>query len=136
MNLEPNKQLLLSVPFQLTKFRKKELRVDNKLEETIGDVFCPTRRNEKCVYVSNNKTTSFYDCEKCKACCHVLNIALMDQKATICCLAVMVHIVLQENESRLRDRKPSPILKKFLRQSQPSTSEPEPKKAEFIPSMV
>ena len=37
-----------------------------------GDVFCSSGRNEKCVYISTNKTPSFYDSEKCKACCHVL----------------------------------------------------------------
>ena len=30
---------------------------------------------------------------------------------------------------------PSPFLKKFLRQSQPSTSEPEPKKDKMSPNM-
>ena len=49
MNLVPNKQL------QSTKYRKKELCVDNKLRETIGDVFCPTCRTEKCVYISTKK---------------------------------------------------------------------------------
>ena len=38
MNLVPNKQLLLNVPFQSTKYRKKELCVDNRVRETIGDV--------------------------------------------------------------------------------------------------
>ena len=42
MNLVPNKQLLPNVPFQSTKYRKKELCVDNKEQETIGDVYCPT----------------------------------------------------------------------------------------------
>ena len=59
MNLALNKQLLLNVPFQSTKYRKKELCVDNKVQETIGDVFCPTCKNEKIVYISTNKTTSF-----------------------------------------------------------------------------
>ena len=54
MNLVPNKQLLLNVPFQPTKYWKKELCVDNKKRETIGDVFCPTCRNEKFVYTSTN----------------------------------------------------------------------------------
>ena len=63
MNLVPNKQLLPNVPFQSTN-RKKELCVDNKVQETIGDVYCPTCRNEKCVYISTNKTASFYDCKK------------------------------------------------------------------------
>ena len=83
MNLVPNRQLLLNVPFQLTKYRKKELCVDNKVRETIGDVYCRTCRNEKCVYISTKKTTSFYDCKKCKACCNVLNIPFKRQKPTI-----------------------------------------------------
>ena len=54
-----DKQLFNKVPFQSTKYGKKELCVENKVRETIGDVFCPTCRNEKCVYISTNKTTSF-----------------------------------------------------------------------------
>ena len=46
MNLVPNKQLLLNVQFQSTKYKKKELCVDDKIRETIGDVFCPTCRKE------------------------------------------------------------------------------------------
>ena len=83
MNLVANKQLSLNVPFQLTKYGKKELWVDNKVRETIGDVYCPTCRYEKCVYISTKKTTSFYDCRKCKACCNVLNVPFKDQKPTI-----------------------------------------------------
>ena len=67
MNLVPNKQVLLKVPFHSNKFGEKEMCVDNKVRETIGDVYCPTCRNEKCVYISNNKTNSLYDCKKCKA---------------------------------------------------------------------
>ena len=37
-NLVPNKQLLLNVSFQSTKYRKKELWVDTKIRETLGDV--------------------------------------------------------------------------------------------------
>ena len=80
MTLVPNKQLLLIVSFRSPKHRKKELCKDNKVRETIGDVHCPTCRNEKRVYISTNKTTSFYDCKKCKACCNVLNILFKDQK--------------------------------------------------------
>ena len=68
MNLVPNKQLLLNVPIQSTKYRKTKLCVDNKVHETTGDEYCPTCRNEKCVYISTNKTTTFYDCEICKTC--------------------------------------------------------------------
>ena len=96
MNLVPNKQLLLNVPFESTKYKKKELCVDNKVQETIGDVYCPTCKNEKCVYLSTNETTSFYDCKQCKACCHVLNIPLRTKNRQLCCLVVTVHIFLQE----------------------------------------
>ena len=57
--------------------------MDNKIQETIGDVYCRTSRNEKSVHISTNKSTSFYDCKKCKACCNVLNIPFKDQKPTI-----------------------------------------------------
>ena len=57
--------------------------VDNKVRKTIGNMHCQTCRNEKCVYISTNKTTSSYDCKKCKACCNVLNIPFKDQKPTI-----------------------------------------------------
>ena len=129
MNLVPNKQLLLNVPFQSTKYRKKELCVDNQVRETIGDVYCPPCRNEKCVYISTNKTTSFYDCIKCKACCNVLNNPFKDQKPTIMLFGGDgTHCFARKTSLDYEIRKPSPFVKKFLRQSQPSTSEPEPKK--------
>ena len=56
--------------------------VDNNVQETIADEYGRTCRNEKCVYISANKMTSFYDCEKFKACCHVLKIPFEDQKTT------------------------------------------------------
>ena len=45
-NWVPNKQLFITVPLQSTKYRKRELCLDNKPQETIGDVYCPTYRNE------------------------------------------------------------------------------------------
>ena len=51
----PDKQLLLNFPFQSTKYGKKELCVANKVHETIGDVYFPTCRKEKCVYISTKK---------------------------------------------------------------------------------
>ena len=81
-NLVPKRHLLLIVPFESIKYRKKEMCLDNKVQKTIGDVYCPSCKNEKCVYLSTKKT-SFYDCEKCKACCHVLNFHFRNQKLTI-----------------------------------------------------
>ena len=132
--MAPNKQLLLNVPFQSTKFRKKELCVHNKVQETIGDLYCPTCRNEKCVYISTNKTTSSYDCKKCKACCNVLNTPFQDQKRTIMLFGGDGTHCFAKKTSRDYE-KPSPFSKKILRQSQPSTSEPEPKKDKSSPNM-
>ena len=127
MNLIPNKQLLLNVPFQSTKNRMKELCVDNEVRETIGDVYCPTCRNEKCVYISTNKTTRFYDCKKSKTCCNVSNIPFKDQKPTIMLFGGdSTHCFARKTSRDYEKEKPSPFLKKFLRQSQSSTSEREP----------
>ena len=128
----PDKRVLLNVPFQSTKFGKKELCVDNI--KTIGDVYCPTCRNEKCVYISTNKLNSFYECKKCKACCLVLNIPFKDQKPTIMLFGGDGTHCFARKTSRDYE-KPSPFLKKFLRQSQPSTSEPEPKKVKTSANM-
>ena len=125
MNYVPDNQLLLNVPIQSTKLRKKKLCVDNI--KTIGDVYCPTC--PKCVYISTNKTTSFYDYKKGKACCHVLNFRFKDQKPTFMLFDVDGTDCFARKASRdHEEEKPSPFLKKFLRQSQPTTSEPEPKK--------
>ena len=133
MNLVPNKQLLLNVPFQSTKYGEKDLCVDNKVRETIGDVYCPTCRNEKCIYISTNKTTSFYDCKKCKACCNVLNIPFKDQKPTIMLFGGDgTHCFAKKTSRDYEKGKPSPFLNNFLRQSQPSTSELEPKRTNRV----
>ena len=129
--------MLPNVPFQPTKYRTKELCVNNKVQETIADVYCPTCRIEKCVYISTNKTTGFYDCKKCKACCHILNIPFKDQKPTITLFGGDgTHCFARKTIRDYKKESPSPYLKKFLRQSDPSTSEPEPKKAEFLPFMI
>ena len=132
----PDKQMFNNVPFQSTKYGKKELCVDYKVRETIGDVYCPTCRNEKCVHISTNKTTSFYDCKKCKACCNVLNIPFKGQKPIIMLFGGnSTHCFARKTSRDYEKGKPSPFLKKFLRQSQPSTSEPEPDKEKSSPNM-
>ena len=131
-----DKQLFINVPFQSTKYRKKELCVDNKVRETIGDVYCPTCRNEKCVNISTNETTSFYNCKKCKTCCHVLNIPFKDQKPTTMLFGGDgTHCFSRMTSRDYKKVKPSPFLKKYLRESQPSTSEPVPKKVNMSPNI-
>ena len=127
MNLVPNKQLILIVPNQSTKlFSNKELCVDSKVQKTIGDVFCPTCRNEKCVSTSTNKTTSFYVCKK--ACCHVLNFAFKDQKPTIMLSGGDGTHCFAKKTSRDYKKEAFPLWRKFLRQLQPCTSNFEPEK--------
>ena len=72
--------------------------------------------------------------KKCKACCNVLNIPFKDQKPTIMLFGGDGSHCLARKTSRDYER-PSPFLKKFLRQSQPSTSEPEPKKVKTSPNI-
>ena len=130
---EIGSQFHFFVPCESTKYRKRELGVDNKVQEAIEDVHCPTCSEEKCVYSSTNETTSLYDCKKCKACCHVLNKLFKDQKPTnmlfggdgTLCFA-------RRTSSDYEKEKPSPFFKKCFRQSQPSTSEPEPKNLEVV----
>ena len=122
----PDNQFLPKVPFQSTKYRKKELCVDNI--KNIGDVYCPTC--PKCVYISTNKITSFFDCKKCKACCNVLNIPLKDQKPTIMLFGGDgTHCFAKKVESHYE--KPLPFLKKILHQLQ----SPAIKKAKLSPNM-
>ena len=122
----PNKQLLLNASFQSTKSRAKEFCEDNKVRETIEDVYCPTCKNEKCVYISANKTTIFLDCKKCKACSNALKIPFKDQKPTILLFGGDgTHCFAKKTSRDYEKEKPSLSLKKFLRQSQPSTSEAE-----------
>ena len=127
-------QLFIKVPFQSTKYRKKEICVD--IIKTSGDVYCPICRNEKFVYVSTNKTTSFYDFKKCKTCCHVLNIPFEDQKLTIMLYGGDgTHCFAKKRSRDYEKEKPPAFLKNFLRQSQPSTSERELKKDKSSPNM-
>ena len=43
--------------FNQQSIEKKELGVDNKVQETDRGVYCPTCRTEKCAHISTNKTT-------------------------------------------------------------------------------
>ena len=99
MRLLPDKQLFINVPIQSTKNRREELCADSKVQEIIGDGYCPSCRNENCVYLSTNKTSSFYRSRKCKACTHETNIPFKVQNRQLCCLVVTVHFSLQKNES-------------------------------------
>ena len=71
-----------------------------------------------------------------KACCHVSNIPFKDQKLTMMLFGVDgTHCLVRKTNRDYEKEKPSPFLKKFLRQSRPSTSELEPKKDKSSPNM-
>ena len=86
--------------------------------------------------ISTNKTTSFYDCKKCKACCHVLNNTFNDHKPTILLFGSDGTHCFARKTCDYEKGKPSPFLNKILGQSQPSTSESETKKSEALPFMA
>ena len=105
--------------------------MDKKVQKAIADVYCPTCRNEKYVYISTKITTSFYDCKNCKSCCHVLNNPFKDQKPTIMLFGGDgTHCFARKTSRDYEKEKPSPFLKKYLRQPDPSTSETQAKKGQ------
>ena len=50
-------------PFSIYQIRNKELCKDNKVQETLGVVNCPSCGNEKSVCVSTDEMSSFFDSE-------------------------------------------------------------------------
>ena len=92
----------------------------------------------KSVYISTKKRLVSMTVKSAKpAACHVLNIPFKDQKLTIMLFGGDgTHCFARKTSRDYEKEKPSPFLKKFLRQSDPSTSEPQRKKAEVIPFMV
>ena len=66
-----------------------------------------------------------------------MNIPSKDQKQTIMLFeGDGTHCFARKTRRDYEKEKPSPFLHKFLRQSQPSTSKPEPKDVEVIPFMA
>ena len=128
MSMVPNKQLFVNVSFQSRKYRKKELRVDNKVQLTIEVVYCSTCRIEKCFYISTKKTFTFNDCKKCEGCCQVLNVTLKEPKPTFMLFGGDgTHCFARKTNRDYEKEKPSLFLRKFLRQSQSSTYKLETK---------
>ena len=70
--------------------------MDNKVRETTGIVYCLTCRNEKCVYLSTNKVTSFYDCKSAKPAATFGKFLLRTENWQSCCLVVTVQTNSQE----------------------------------------
>ena len=105
MNLVPNKQLLLNIPFESTKDRKKEFFVDNNVQETTGDVYCLTCRNEKCVDLSTKRWLVSTRVKSAKPAATFWIFLLRTKNRHLCCLVVMVHIALQERRVAITKKK-------------------------------
>ena len=74
----------------------KQLCVDSKVQETIGDVHCPTCRNEKSVCISTNKRLVSTTVRSAKPAVTFWIFLLRTKNSQIFRLAVMVHIDSQE----------------------------------------
>ena len=83
---------------------------EKSIQDVIGDVYCPTCPNEKCVFLSTNKISSFYDCKKCKSCSDMLNISFKDQKLTIMLSGGDgIHCFARKASNDYEKVKPSPL---------------------------
>ena len=125
-----NKQFRFSwcVGTGFTFFKKTQ----NQLKMILGICFDSKWKQKSCFHFSQKKCT-FYDCEKCKACSHVLDIPFREQKPTKSFFHGDTHNILEEKRVLTRKkRKKFPLLEKFLRQSQSSKHEILPKIAKFI----
>ena len=70
--------------------------MDNKVRETIGDVYCPTCRNQKCIYISTKKQLVYTNVKSTKPAAMFWIFLLRTKNRQLCFSAVTVHIVLQE----------------------------------------
>ena len=102
-----------------------KLCVDNKIQETFGDVY--GRHVEmKSVFTFQPIKRQVSNTVKCAKPAATFSIVLFRTKnRQFCCLVFMVHIVLQDKRvmAAKKKQKTSPFLKKFLRRSQSSTTE-------------
>ena len=97
MNLVPNRQLLLNVPFQPNKYTRKDLWVDNKVQKTIGDVCIFLHKEMKSVFTFQpikRPVSTTVKSEKADSMFWI--ILLRTKNRQLCCFVVMVHIVLQK----------------------------------------
>ena len=69
---------------------------DNSTIIVLGVVYCPTCRKEKCAYTSTKKWLGFTTVTSVKPVLTFWIFLLRTRNRQLCCLAVIVHIVLQE----------------------------------------
>ena len=110
---------------------------EKSLQDVIGDVYCPTYPDEKCVYLSTDKSSGFHDSKECKTCSHVLNPPFKDQKPTTMLVGCDgTHCFKGKTNRDYGKEKPARFLRKFIHQSDSSTPKSESTKANFFPFMA
>ena len=89
---------------------------ENSIQDVIGDVFRPTRPNEKCVYLSSYKISCFYASKKSRACLYCITCCIFHLRTETDNYVVWWWwyelFCKKDNEKR----NPSPFSKKFLHQ--------------------
>ena len=111
----------------------------NSIRDVIGEMHCPTCPNGKCVQLSTNKISIFYDCKKCRAHSHVLNIPNKEQKPTLVFFGGDgAHCFARETSGDYEKEKQPPFLKMFLHQSNHNQANRNlsQKKAKIMPIMA
>ena len=140
MILLPAKQIFIIVPIHSLENGKNKmfnLHVDNKVQEIIRDENYATNKNEKCVHVSTNRISSSYKCKKSKASCHVIDIPVKEQKPTRTVFGKDgTHCFAKKTTRDYEKEKPSPFLKNIFRQTQSTTTKPEPEKEKITKYMA
>ena len=138
MKVVPIKQLLPNVPFQSTKLQpinqeRKNCVWTTKYERLLEMCIVQLVEMKSVFTFQSKKRLLSTTVKKNKTCCHVLKIPFKDQQPTIKLFSGDgTHCFARKTSRDYEKEKPSPFLKNFLRQSEPSTSEPEPKKADVF----
>ena len=106
--------------------------LDNDVAEINGDAFCPKSNNEKRVYIMtyDSRQGSYYERGKLVI-CQVLIFQKGSGKEPALTLfeGDGTHCFAENTNHHNEKEQPSPLLKKYLRQSQSSATESETKKA-------
>ena len=96
------------------------------MQDVIGDVCSAKCINEKCVYISLNETSSFYDSKRGKIICYVLRCPYNEQKFTMMVFGgVGTHCSTRKMDLEYGAEKPCPPASKYICQPQLTTSEPD-----------
>ena len=124
MDLLHGNPMFVIVLNESTKLRKEQmfnLYVDSKVQKFNTEVCCPKCKNKKCDYISTSQTSSSYECQTYKPSCHVLlfwfGTDFFGGDGTNCFA----------KKRNCNYETPSPLLKKFHRQSQSTTTRLESK---------